>query len=69
MIKTKVMIVDSEGHAELELTRAETMEIVDQNANAWVFAMNQRVQPTDLADADWGDIGTIRIVPPLVGGL
>ena len=69
MTTTTVMIANKDGHAELELTRDETLEVLAQNEGAWAFASNQRVQPSQLAEADWGEIGTIRIVPPLVGGL
>jgi|TARA_B100000965_G_scaffold279705_1_gene237553 hypothetical protein len=69
MITTTVMIVSNDGHTQLELTRDETLEVLSQNQGAWAFASNQRVQPSQLAEADWGEIGTIRIVPPLVGGL
>jgi len=69
MTTTTVMIVSNDGHTQLELTRDETMEVLAQNEGTWVFASNQRVQPSELAEADWGEIGTSRIVPPLVGGL
>ena len=69
MITTTVMIVSNDGHTQLELTRDETLEVLSQNQGAWAFVSNQRVQPSQLAEADWGEIGTIRIVPPLVGGL
>ncbi len=69
MTTTTVMIVSNDGHTQLELTRDETMEVLAQNEGTWVFESNRRVEPRDLAEADWGQIGTIRIVPPLVGGL
>ncbi len=68
-MRTKVMIVSNEGHTELELTREETLEALADNEGYWAFASSQRVQPSQLAEADWAEIGTIRIVPPLVGGL
>ena len=43
---------------------------VAENSGAWVFnGEGQMVQPAQLAEADFGTIGTVRIVPGLVGGL
>ena len=52
------------------LTREETLEAVAENNGAWVFnGEGQMVQPAQLAEADFSTIGTVRIVPGLVGGL
>ncbi|SVD36942.1 uncharacterized protein METZ01_LOCUS389796 [marine metagenome] len=52
------------------MTKAETLETVEENDDAWVFTGNgQMVQPAELAEADWNTVGTVRIVPGLVGGL
>ena len=67
-IRTKVLIADATGHTELELTKAETMEFIGENQNAWVFAGNRLVQPNELVAADWAEVGTIQVMPPLVGG-
>lgn len=63
-----VQIADKDGHATLQLTQAETLDLVDQNAGAWVFAEKQMVQRNQLAEADFSTIASVRIVPPLVGG-
>ena len=68
-IRTTVEIADASGHSALELTKAETMEVVNQNQGAWVFAGNRLVKPAELEQADWGTVGTVRLMPPLVGGL
>ena len=65
--KAIVMIADASGHTTLELTRAETVEVVEQNPNAWVFVGNQLVHPAELNDVQWG-ADTIRLVPPLGHG-
>ncbi len=68
MNKTTVLVQDASGHTTLELTKDETLQLLDRNANAWVFARSRRVQPRELAEAEWDDVGTIRVVPGLIGG-
>jgi len=68
-ITTTVHLTDLTGHQTLELTQDETIALVeDQGPNTWVFAQGSMMQPTQLADADWGAIGTVRVTPGLVGG-
>ena len=50
--RTTVQIADASGHAEMELTKAETMDVIAQNQGAWIFAGNQLVQPADLEQAN-----------------
>ena len=67
---TLVQIADRFGHTSAMMTRDETLEAVAENEGAWVFNGNgQMVQPDQLAEADWSTVGTVRIVPGLVGGL
>ena len=68
-ITTTVEIADQSGHTTLQLTKAETLSRVAENGGSWVFAGNQMVQPEQLARTDWETVGTVRIVPGLVGGL
>ena len=65
---TTVEVADQSGHSTLQLTKEETLERVSDSPGAWVFANNQMVQLGQLQNADWGTIGTVRIVPGLVGG-
>ena len=65
---TTVEVADQSGHSTLQLTKEETLERVSDSPGAWVFANNQMVQSGQLQNADWGTIGTVRIVPGLVGG-
>ena len=67
-IKTKVEIADKTGHTVLQLTKAETIVRAAETIDSWIFAGNQMVQAEDLAEANWDTVGTIRIVPGLVGG-
>jgi len=68
-ITTTVEIADSTGHTTLQLTKAETLSRVSESSGSWVFAGNRMVQPEQLAESDWGTVGTVRIVPGLQGGL
>ena len=63
-----VEIADQSGHTTAQLTPAEAVEVVQQNADAWVFANDRLVQPNELANADFADIDIVHIVPGLVGG-
>ena len=56
------------GHTVLQLTKAETIVRAAETIDSWIFAGNQMVQAEDLAEANWDTVGTIRIVPGLVGG-
>ena len=52
----------------MELTKAETMDVINQHDGAWVFTGNRLVQPAELEAANWAEIGTVRVMPPMVGG-
>ncbi len=65
---TTVEIADQNGHTTCQMTQAETLERVSASPGTWIFADNQMVQPEALASADWGTVGTVRIVPGLIGG-
>ena len=67
-VTTTIEIADQSGHTTLQLTKAETMMKVSESPGAWVFADGQMVQSQQLESADWGTVGTVRIVPGLVGG-
>ena len=67
-VTTMVEITNHSGHEALELTRDQTMAIVEEREDAWVFAQGGMMNPAQLADADWATVGTVRIVPGLVGG-
>ena len=68
-VTTTVEIASPDGHDTLELTRGQTMALVEERGDNWVFANGQMMQPAQLADSDWTQISTVRIVPGLVGGL
>ena len=64
-----VQIADKFGHTSAMMTREETLEAIEDNEGSWVFnGSGQMVQPQQLAETDWDTVGTVRIVPGLVGG-
>ena len=65
---TPVMSAGKSGHTTLQLTQQETVDKVAGLEGAWVFAGDRMVQPTELAETNWDTVGTVRIVPGLVGG-
>ena len=67
-IRTNVEIADSTGHSSLSLTKQETLDPIEMNQGSWIYKNNQMVQATDIAGANWADVGTIRIMPGLTGG-
>ena len=67
-VTTTVEIAGPNGHDARELTQSQTMAVVEAGDN-WIFASGQMMQPSQLAEADWETVGTVRIVPGLVGGL
>jgi len=66
-ITTTVSITDKTGHTTLQLTKAETLSRAE-SGGSWIFAGDRMVQRAQLAEADWQTVGTVRIVPGLVGG-
>ena len=62
------------GHVCMELTKPETLDLVEQNSNShWVFAGGRLIEVAQLANADWPEMAenntTVQLVPQLVGGL
>ena len=67
-ITTKVEIRGGTGFTTLQLTQSETPERVSGLEDAWAFAGGRIVQSHELAEANWETVGTIWIIPALVGG-
>ncbi len=66
-VTTTVWLADSTGHSVLELTRDQTMDLIQQNEGHWVYADNQMVQPAQLAES-FEQTSLVQIVPSLQGG-
>ncbi len=67
-ITTTVIIGDTTGHQTLELTQEETMSRIQGLDSSWVYADGSMVTPEQIAQADWNTVGTVTIMPGLVGG-
>ena len=52
VVTTTVEIASPDGHDTLELTRDQTMALVEERGDNWVFAGGQMMQPAQLADSD-----------------
>ena len=51
---TTVLYLNQGGHATLELTRSETVELAENTSGThWTYAGNQIVQPAQLAETAW----------------
>ena len=70
-VPTTVEIPDSFGYSEYRLNKQDTLDLLERlelDGSRWIFASGQMMQPSQLAEADWETVGTVRIVPALVGG-
>ena len=71
-VTTTVEIAGPTGHEALELTQDQTMALVEERGDSWVFSQGAGGMMTtqQLREADnWEALSTLRIVPGLVGGL
>ncbi len=67
-VTTTVEIAGPTGHEALELTQDQTLALVEERGDAWVFAQGGMMNPEALAAADFETVGVIRVVPGLTGG-
>ncbi|MBJ84003.1 MAG: hypothetical protein CMB52_00580 [Euryarchaeota archaeon] len=66
--KISVQIADKTGHTQLMLSPAETVEAIQQNSSAWIYADNKLVQPSMVDEENLTTVSSVRILPGLVGG-
>ncbi len=65
----KVQIADKTGHMEeLEMSPAETAELVQENSSMWTYVDNTLVQASQIDETNLSTAGTVRMLPGLVGG-
>ncbi|HIB59718.1 MAG TPA: hypothetical protein EYO42_04175, partial [Candidatus Poseidoniales archaeon] len=60
---TTVLVADKSGHSTLQLTKQETISMVEEQGNSWVFADGRMLDAAGLGEADWNAIGTVQLVP------
>jgi hypothetical protein len=63
-----VQLADKNGHSTLLMSPTETVDLVQQHSESWVFADNQMVQGDQLNEASLATVSNVRILPGLVGG-
>jgi hypothetical protein len=68
MRQIKVQLSDKNGHSQMLLSPAETVETIKQNSSSWVYADNQKIDPDQVDEANLSTVSSVRIVSGLVGG-
>ena len=68
MHQIKVQLSDKNGHSQMLLSPAETVETIKQNSSSWVYADNQKIDPGQVDEANLSTVSSVRIVSGLVGG-
>ncbi len=68
MHQIKVQLSNKSGHSQMLLSPAETVETIQQNSSAWVYADNQKIDPDQVDEANLSTVSSVRIVSGLVGG-
>ncbi len=68
MHQIKVQLSDKNGHSQMLLSPAETVETIQQNSSSWVYADNQKIDPDQVDEANLSTVSSVRIVSGLVGG-
>jgi len=68
MHQIKVQLSDKNGHSQMLLSPAETVETIKQNSSSWVYADNQKIDPGQVDEANLSTVSSVRIMSGLVGG-
>ena len=68
MHQIKVQLSDKNGHSQMLLSPAETVETIQQNSSSWVYADNSLIDPGQVDEANLSTVSSVRIVSGLVGG-
>ncbi len=68
MHQIKIQLSDKNGHSQMLLSPAETVETIKQNSSSWVYADNQKIDPDQVDEANLSTVSSVRIVSGLVGG-
>ena len=63
-----VQLADKTGHTQMTLSPADTVETIQQNSGAWVYADNQLIQADQVNEENLSTVSSVRILPGLVGG-
>ena len=63
-----VQLADKTGHTQMMLSPADTVETIQQNSGAWIYADNQLIQAAQVNEENLSTVSSVRILPGLVGG-
>ena len=63
-----VQLADKTGHTQMMLSPADTVETIQQNEGAWIYADNQLIQASQVNEDNLSTVSSVRILPGLVGG-
>lgn len=63
-----VEIADVSGHQTLILKPQETIEVIENNSDKWIYVDNQLIEQQHIPEIDWNQAESVRILPGLVGG-
>ena len=63
-----VQLADKTGHTQMMLSPADTVETIQQNSGAWIYADNQLIQANQVNEENLSTVSSVRILPGLVGG-
>ena len=64
-----VEIADVTGHQTLMLKTQETIEVIENNSDKWIYVNNQLIEHQHVPEIDWNQAESVRILPGLVGGI
>ena len=71
--KVLVELANENGHDALMLTQPETLKLIEQNSDHWIFIDSQLVQSKDIIKSDWAIMAEnetkVQLTPGLVGGV
>jgi len=65
----KIEIADASGHQTLMLNPQQTQQYVSTQEQMWIFVDNCLIKSENLANVDWNEAISVRIMPGLVGGI
>jgi hypothetical protein len=70
--KVLVELANETGHVAMMMTKPETLKLVKQNTDHWIFMSGRLVDVADITEASWPEMAenntTLQLTPGLVGG-
>ena len=63
-----IQVADEYGFTQYMLNPTETMEMLHNLEEDWIYADNQLVQADQVDEANLSTVSIVRILPALVGG-